>query len=226
MQRPLQVAAGNSCLLHRTSGVHSTVQNHSRGCVAVQRVCRAASAAAAPSANEALVALPQSLGGSVSSSIEITRTPDAGYGLVAREAVAPGERLIMLPPQAQLTYDRTTSPALLRLMNLVPAELWGARLALQLLAHRVQGPTSPFAPYIASLPLGFSTPTFFSPQAVAAIQYPPVTMQVKRRGRCVACCVCPAHATCESFLLARPPAFASGKANAVNVSKLTCVQGP
>ena len=55
------------------------------------------------------------------------------------------------------------------LVHKVPEELWSGRLALHLLAHRVRGSYSPFAPYIAHLPLGIAgLPMFFSPQARAA----------------------------------------------------------
>ncbi len=36
-----------------------------------------------------------------------------------------------LPAQCQLTYDGSSDPRLLALINQVPAELWGAKLALQ-----------------------------------------------------------------------------------------------
>lgn len=62
----------------------------------------------------------------------------------------------------------------------VPSELWGARLALALLAQRVLGAESPFAPYIANLPLGFpGLPMFFPKPALDALQYPPVLAQVR-----------------------------------------------
>ena len=56
--------------------------------------------------------------------------------------------------------------------------------ALQVLAHRVQGPASPFATYITHLPIGIQgLPIFFPREAVAALQYPPLTSQVQRRCR-------------------------------------------
>jgi len=109
----------------------------------------------------------------------------SGYGLQASQACPAGTPLIILPPSLHLTYDNAiTDPRLLALIAQVPTELWGAKLALQLLAHRLQGDASPFEPYIANLPQGFpGLPMFFPPDAVQALSYPPVTEQVKRRCR-------------------------------------------
>jgi hypothetical protein len=52
------------------------------------------------------------------------------------------------------------------------------------LAHRLLGEASPFAPYIANLPRGVpGLPMFFAGDTLAALQYPPVTQQVKMRCR-------------------------------------------
>lgn len=52
----------------------------------------------------------------------------------------------------------------------------------QLLAHRVQGAESPLSTYITNLPVGVpGIPMFFSREAIAAIEYPPVSEQVKKR---------------------------------------------
>lgn len=96
----------------------------------------------------------------------------------------PGTKLVELPPSCQLTYDGSSDPRLLKLIDQVPTELWGARLALQLLAHRVQGSTSPFASYISNLPVGVQgVPIFFPADAIQAINYPPVSAQVNKRCR-------------------------------------------
>ena len=42
-----------------------------------------------------------------------------------------GERLVNLPAQCQLTYGQHTIPCLMRLIEKVPQEFWGAKLALQ-----------------------------------------------------------------------------------------------
>jgi hypothetical protein len=43
-------------------------------------------------------------------------------------------------------------------------------------AHRLQGAASPFGPYIANLPLGVAgLPMFFGGEALAELQYPPVS---------------------------------------------------
>jgi histone-lysine N-methyltransferase SETD3 len=57
-------------------------------------------------------------------------------------------------------------------------------MRLQVVAHRLEGATSHFAPYINNLPLGVAgLPMFFNGDALGALQYPPVTEQVKRRCR-------------------------------------------
>lgn len=66
----------------------------------------------------------------------------------------------------------------------MPAELWGAKLALQLIAQRLLGPDSRFSPFVSALPRGFpGVPLFFGREALAAIDYPPVTQQVVKRCR-------------------------------------------
>ena len=42
-----------------------------------------------------------------------------------------GHQSVLLPKQCQLTYDDNSEPELLGLIEQVPHELWGARLALQ-----------------------------------------------------------------------------------------------
>lgn len=89
-----------------------------------------------------------------------------------------------LPKHCQLTYDEQTQPELLALIEQVPPELWGAKLALQVLAHRVQGADSRFSPYISNLPVGVpGIPMFFGREPLQAIQYAPVSQQVQMRCR-------------------------------------------
>lgn len=65
-----------------------------------------------------------------------------------------------------------------------PSALSDRCQCLQVLQHRASGPASTFAAYISQLPVGIpGIPMFFRPEAVAALQYPPVSEQVKRRGR-------------------------------------------
>lgn len=53
---------------------------------------------------------------------------------------------------------------------------------MQLLSHRIQGPESRLGTYIVNLPRGFTgIPMFFPREAIAAIEYPPVSEQVKKR---------------------------------------------
>ncbi|WIA31032.1 hypothetical protein OEZ86_001070 [Tetradesmus obliquus] len=109
----------------------------------------------------------------------------SGWGLVATQAITqPGSRLIELPRACQLTYDESSDARVLSLMQQVPEELWGAKLALQLLTQRIAGPGSHYATYISYLPVGVSgVPMFFPREALEAIEYPPVVEQVKKRGR-------------------------------------------
>lgn len=54
----------------------------------------------------------------------------------------------------------------------------------QVVAHRLQGQASPYAPYINNLPMAVpGLPMFYSGEALGALQYPPVTEQVKKRCR-------------------------------------------
>lgn len=217
-------------------------------------------AAAAPPAPAAdLVAWVESSGGSAAG--VAVRRNEAGFGLAASRDCGAGSTLVSLPQRCHLTYDDSSDPRLLALIGQVPAELWGAKLALQastavpvaspcaprssgapppsplphiraclpqlghctvacllgvhsareqcatlcravplpsitcatspaaspllqVVAHRLQGATSPFAPYISNLLLGVAgLPMFFGGDALAALQYPPVTEQVKRRCR-------------------------------------------
>ena len=48
--------------------------------------------------------------------------------------------------RCHLTYDGSTDPRLLALIERVPAELWGAKLALAVVQHRLLGAASPYAP--------------------------------------------------------------------------------
>ena len=68
-------------------------------------------------------------GGSVSG-VAVTRD-GAGFGLQAAQGCIAGSTLIALPQRCHLTYDAATDPRLLALIEQVPAELWGAKLALQ-----------------------------------------------------------------------------------------------
>lgn len=109
----------------------------------------------------------------------------SGWGLVAAKDVAAGDVLVALPQACTLSYDPDTlSPPLRRLVDRVPSELWGARLGLVLLSHRAQGAGSAYAPYVGLLPSRFDgIPVFFSRDGVDALQYPPVSEQVKKRSR-------------------------------------------
>ena len=100
-----------------------------------------------------------------------------------------GHRLITLPNAAHLTYGANDDPRLLALIEKVPSELWGAKLALQLIAQRLQGGESQFASYVAELPKGFpGIPVFFPRTALDMIDYPPCSQQVSAGVRCNVLC--------------------------------------
>lgn len=110
--------------------------------------------------------------------------PRQGTGLVATCSVSAGETLAVVPPNLMLRLDRgSSSPQALALAEVVPEPLWPARLAVALLVERAKGEASHFAPYVASLPDRFATPIFWSPSAVASLQYAPIRAQIKRRSR-------------------------------------------
>jgi histone-lysine N-methyltransferase SETD3 len=59
------------------------------------------------------------------------RDGGSGWGLKAEAEISAGTKLIELPAGCQLTYSATDDAKLLRLIEKVPTELWGAKLALQ-----------------------------------------------------------------------------------------------
>ncbi|KAL4434341.1 hypothetical protein ABPG75_000782 [Micractinium tetrahymenae] len=137
-------------------------------------------ATAAPAAD--LVSWVQEAGGSTAG--VVVRRDESGFGLAAAQDCGPGATLISLPQRCHLTYDGSTDPRLLALIDQVPAELWGAKLALQVVAHRLLGQASPYAAYVNNLPMGVAgLPIFFNGEALGTLQYPPVTEQVKKRCR-------------------------------------------
>jgi len=105
--------------------------------------------------------------------------------LKALGPIAKGALVVSLPHNLQLAQDPVSDPeSLTQLIQLVPKELWGGRLALKLLYERYRGDESPFAPYISSLPVGFpGVPIFWSKAELDALEYPPVSSQVVKRCR-------------------------------------------
>ena len=55
------------------------------------------------------------------------------------QELQPGNRLISLPPSCQLSFGPSSSPELLGVISQVPEELWGGRLAMQVIAAPVRG---------------------------------------------------------------------------------------
>ena len=142
--------------------------------------------------------------GGTTSGISMVQTPSIGWGLTASRDVDVGERLILLPRVLQMTYslqdrestsssDQATAeldrgpdtPLYLKgLIAKVPEELWSVRLGLALLHERALGGKSPFFQYISLLPaMHRGLPLFFGREAVDALQYLPLVVQVKRRSR-------------------------------------------
>lgn len=118
-------------------------------------------------------------------SVEGVAVESGAYGLALRAqgAVSAGAQLVVLPQACHLTYQASgagaADPRLLALIEQVPPELWAARLALPLLAERLAGESSRYAPYISRLPAAIEgVPTFFGPEAISALQYPPLSEQV------------------------------------------------
>lgn len=117
-------------------------------------------------------------------SVAVT-TSSHGMTLRALGPIAKGALIVGLPGQLQLSQDPASDPeSLTQLIQLVPKELWGGKLALKLLYERYRGEDSPFAPYIGSLPVGFpGIPIFWSKAELDALEYPPVSSQVVKRCR-------------------------------------------
>eukprot|EP00887_Chlorella_sp_A99_P000675 scaffold5.g675.t1 len=149
------------------------------GCAPPCTARLAATTAEAAAARD-LVAWVEANGGSAGGVAVQALEGGQGYGLIAAPCPA-GTPLITLPRGCHLSYDGSSAdPRLLRLIAQVPEELWGARLALQVLAERVKGGASSFAPYVAALPVGVpGLPMFFHGPSLAALEYPPVTEQVQ-----------------------------------------------
>jgi hypothetical protein len=144
------------------------------------------SAAASWQSADGLVSWIRSRGGHVHEGLTARYLgPQEGLALVLSETSPPlpaGTQLVRLPAACQLTYsDATVDPAVLSLIHAVPEELWGVKLALQLLHERVVSKgDSDFAAYIDLLPVGVQgLPMFFSQQAIKELQYPPVREQVR-----------------------------------------------
>jgi len=66
------------------------------------------------------------------------RDGGSGWGLKAEAAASPGTKLLDLPAACHLTYSAADNARLLRLIEKVPTELWGAKLALQVGLHMLK----------------------------------------------------------------------------------------
>ena len=159
-----------------------------------------------PSTSEDLSSWLESRGGSAPPDRVAVFAEGACKGLALRcvSGAKAGEVLIRLPSSCMLDGDddgaapspSPSSPllpadveaAVSRLCSRVPSELWGARLALRLLAHRAAGESSPLAPYLRALPAGVpGVPIFYPKEAIDVLQeYAPVGAQVLKRCRFLA----------------------------------------
>ncbi|KAJ9518421.1 hypothetical protein QJQ45_018445, partial [Haematococcus lacustris] len=153
----------------------------------VPRCLRLAACALLPSSSSSspLHTWVRSNGGHVSDAVQITSFGDGGgYGLSAGQSVSAGDRLIMLNRRCKLSSDETCDPRLLAVIDQVPAEQWAMKLALQLLNHRLMAASSPYAAYIAQLPVRVAgVPTFFSREAINALEHLPMIEQVNKKRR-------------------------------------------
>ncbi|GMH33548.1 hypothetical protein BSKO_01382 [Bryopsis sp. KO-2023] len=122
-------------------------------------------------------------GGSVGN-VEVVKELFGGWGLKATQECKKGTVLIDVPKKCQVTYDKSADPKLLALIEQVPEELWGGRLALKLIGERAKGDESFFVPYLKSLPVGVpGLPMFYQGPILRELQYPPLIEQVKKRCR-------------------------------------------
>mmetsp|Transcript_40794 Transcript_40794/g.73307 ORF Transcript_40794/g.73307 Transcript_40794/m.73307 type:complete len:565 (-) Transcript_40794:260-1954(-) len=132
---------------------------------------------------QALVEWIEGAGGAVSG-VNVSNAGAAGWCLSAATSISRGATIVKLPESCHLTYDASSDPRVLSLMERIPEELWGARLAVQVLSHRAQADGSAFAPYIALLPKAVEgLPMFFPAPAIQALQYPTLIAQVTKRCR-------------------------------------------
>ena len=165
-----------------------------------------ASASASPSStSEDLASWLEARGGTAPLDRVAVFAEGASKGLALRcvSGAKANEVLIRLPASCLLNGDdesassSSSSSALLppeveaavsRLCTRVPPELWGARLALRLLAHRAAGEASPLAPYLRALPTGVpGVPIFYPKEAIDTLnEYAPVGSQVLKRCRFLA----------------------------------------
>lgn len=156
----------------------------------VQAARALATAAASPPLDVAVAPLLSWLNacGADTSGVGVSRDARLGcWGLTAVRQSQPGERLVFLPPSCLLSWDdgvNSLSPVLQRFVDAVPPERWTTRLGLVLLAECCKGEDSLFASYVTQLPAKHTgIPTFFSPAAVVALEYPPVASEIARRSR-------------------------------------------
>jgi hypothetical protein len=189
----------------------------------------------------ALVSLVTSSGGVVDGVRPVAGTDQMGWGLEADRDLPSGHRCIVLPRRCQLSFEASAaeaaaaassapSPAaadaLATLAADIPAELWGARLALALLRERARGETSPWHSYIAALPAAFpGVPLFWRREAVDALDYPPVAGQVNKRGRwlheyAAKHLVAPTSPSGDGSNSTNPPALAAFEGKPVDVGAL------
>ena len=124
--------------------------------------------------------------GGASHALRVQSCSATGWGLEARLDVAKGAALATLPPAFHLTVDSLPQPKrkqLQHIVNAVDANQWQMKVGLVVLAHRAQGLSSFYQPYLETLPSRFSLPAFWSPEEVQALDYAPLVHELGQNAR-------------------------------------------
>ena len=188
----LQLTYPKSCsiALRRDVGRHSSCRHFS---------IKASTATSDADTYEALVSWLRGVGGQVHRAIQFVDDDVGGRGLLVKEDVRRGERLIVVPEKGQIFYNKDpkqmppngdvdSETALLALINTVNPALWGIQLALKLLQEKVKcdtsAGTSSFCAYINSLPAPASyhgMPAYYTQAGTKHLQFPDVQRQAAGR---------------------------------------------
>ena len=122
-----------------------------------------------------------------------------GLGLLAPDDVNEGDIVVSVPSACILTTKSVENLELSKLIDDVPEEFWAARLALVLLAERAQGSASSKVAHLSSLPMSYTNPIFWSPDAVGELRgYPAVQTQLLKQARFINEFATEKLATCSS----------------------------
>jgi len=188
----LQLTHPKSCsiALRRDVGRHSSCRHFS---------IKASIARSDADTYEALVSWLRGVGGQVHRAIQFLDDDVGGRGLLVKEDIRRGERLIVVPEKGQIFYNKDpkqmspngdvdSDTALLAVINTVNPALWGIQLALKLLQEKVKCDTSAgtasFCAYISSLPAPASyhgMPAYYKQAGTKHLQFPDVQRQAAGR---------------------------------------------